>query len=574
MKIKGNWTLPTGIDSFRELRRRNKYYVDKTMIISEFIEYDEKVALITRPRRFGKTLNMTTLRDFFDNLQENSDIFEGLAIMDTEYACQLGSRPTVYLTFKSCTGANMEALKESIAHVMKGVYFEYEKIFDENVNWESTDYYEFKKTVNAFKRLDDEDEAGVKYSISDSLVKRCLLVLVNTLAKYYQLPILLLIDEYDQPLLEAHNRGFRKEFSEDLYGPFLGDALKGNESLGQSLITGIQRVAKESIFSKLNNVAVYTVTNTRYATYFGLTEAETKLMLEDNGIVFTDEVKNYYDGYHIGGIDLYNPWSIVNYVKDKELAPYWINTSTNLLIRQLILNATESFNTDFENLILNGSVDVTANLEASFIELDTPATLWGLLINAGYLTVVERFGLNDYSVRIPNYEVKGEFRSIVELYAGTGTDRLAPLFNALFHKNMTRFMKMYQRLILEHVSFHDLPNDADNKIAENSFHMLFLGMSISVSGMYKIKSNRETGDGRSDILMTSLQPEERPHIIIEFKQGEDLPKLATEALEQIFNFRYYAEVTGQVLCIGISHNKKKCELVYQEIFVNEHREIV
>jgi len=565
--------LPTGVDSFRRVRKDGYYYIDKTLMIRDFLDYKNVVTLITRPRRFGKTLNMTTLRDFFDIEQNSRDIFDGLAIMDTEHADQINSRPTLYFTFKSCSGTNVEALKVSIAHVVKEAYYTYAKLLREKLNMDDYAYREFNHILKSFVEMDTFVKDRPKQIDTDSL-KRSLLVLIRTLADFYQKPVLLLIDEYDQPLLNAHESGFREQFSKEIYGDFLGDALKGNESLGQSLVTGIQRMAKESIFSKLNNISVYTVVDEIYAPYFGLTEIETQLTLEDNGLSLTDEVKNYYDGYNFGGIEVYNPWSILSYITKKRLDSYWINTSTNLLIRQLILNAKSSFKDDFEELIMDGTVETSANLEASFIELDTPATLWGLLINAGYMTIMEQFGLREYVVRIPNHEVKAEFRSIVELYINITEDQLTPLFSALFNKNMPRFLKLYRKLILNCVSFHDAPSDEENKLAENSFHMLFLGMSMMASGMYRIKSNRETGDGRSDIVMTSLQPTERPHIIIEFKQGENLPKLAQVALDQIFENRYYAELTGKVLCIGIAHSKKRCELIHQEIEVDAYGEII
>jgi len=572
MQQKKTWSLPNGIDSFREIREEDYYYVDKTLMIKDFSIYRNKVTLITRPRRFGKTLNMTTMRDFFDILQDSSAIFNGLAIMNTEYADLINSRPTLYLTFKGCSGVDIEALKVSLAHVVKEAYYKYTEVFAGKVDQQDYKYREFYQILRAFEEMDIFKKDVEKKINSDSL-KRSLLVLIRVMSEFYQLPVLLLIDEYDQPLLEAHKFGFRKEFSEVIYGDFLGEALKGNESLGQSLLTGIQRVAKESIFSKLNNVSVYTVVNDLYASYFGLTETETKQLLEDNVLILTDEVKNYYDGYNIGGASIYNPWSILEYINKKELEPHWINTSTNLLIRQLILSAEPSFKEDFEELIVEGIIDVSANLEASFIELGTPSTLWGLLINAGYITVIENIGLREYIVRIPNHEVKEEFRAIVGLYTKTDGDQLTSLFNALFNKNMPRFLKLYRRLILNHVSFNDAPADSENKMAENSFHMLFLGMSISTLGMYQIKSNRETGDGRSDIVMTSLQPTERPHIIIEFKQGENLLAFAQEAMEQILEKRYYAELSGNVLCVGVAHDKKKCELISREIRVDEYGEL-
>ena len=562
MEKKITWTMPVGVDSFRELRLGNKFYVDKTAFIAEFLRYDEKVTLITRPRRFGKTLNMSMMREFFDMTRDSREIFSGLEIMDTEYAAQMNSRPTLYFTFKNVTGSDFEGLKESLAYGIKSVFYYYERILERTVDWESSEYYEFKKTTSAFRLLDVEVEKGKRYVIPDNIVKRSLTVLISTLATFYQKPILLLIDEYDQPLIEAHVNRCREEFSNKIYGTFLGDALKGNENLGQSLLTGIQRLAKESIFSKLNNVAVYTVAKKRYAGFFGMTEFETKEALEENGLNYTPAVKKFYDGYRIGELDIYNPWSLVNYISIGELAPYWINTSTNLLIRELIFSGEFDFKEDFEELIEYGQVTVAMNLDASFFELKSSSTLWGLLVNAGYLTIVSRKGLTMYTIRIPNEEVKSEFRNIVSLYIKTRDDGLATLFDALSENDMPAFLKLYRRLIMRHVSFYDT-------IDENSFHMFFLGMCIATSGMYEVKSNREIGHGRSDVAMKSLFPDVRPHVVIEFKTGEDVVKGAGDALAQIEEKAYFAEFEGDVLCIGIGHDKKKCELVSNLICVGE-----
>lgn len=542
--VQTNRSLPIGTDSFKEVRENNQYYIDKTLMIEEFIKSGKKVSLITRPRRFGKTLNMTMLREFFDITKDSSAIFDGLNIMNTECAEEINSRPTIYFTFKGVSGVDVEDLKLSLAHVIKEEYYKYYDIFLDEIKLTSV-YDEFLTIRNAFKALDKAHKTEDRI-INTNLLKRSLATLLKALTAHYNKPVLLLIDEYDQPLLEAHSRGFRKEFSEDIYGQMLGDALKGNEHLGQSLLTGIQRIAKESIFSKLNNIAVYTVADEAYSHYFGLTEQETELALNDNGMLLTSEVKAYYDGYNFGGIDIYNPWSILNYIERKRLEPFWINTSTNLLIRELILGADFDFKEDFEILIAESEVEVTANLSASFMELDSTSTLWGLLINAGYITISEVVDLESYIIRIPNHEVKKEFNTVVELYTQTRPDSLSPLFGALFGKNMERFLKLYRKLILSHVSYYDT-------IDENSFHMLFLGMSMATQGMYKIKSNREMGDGRTDIFMESLHPSERPHIIVEFKTGEDLKNEADDALNQIFAKRYYAEFAGEVLCIGIAH---------------------
>ena len=570
-------TLPIGIDDFRELRMRNKYYIDKTLMIRDFIQYDNKVALITRPRRFGKTLNMTMLREFFDITKESIAIFEGLAIMETEYAAQINTKPVIYLTFKNCSGATIDDLKDSLASQMYTEYLRYYKAFKGNVDEDDVDYFAFYQTYEALKkvllpRLEDKED---KSRVDTRLFRKSLTTLTQAVSIFYNQHPILLIDEYDQPLINAHDMGFREEFSKNIYADFLGEALKGNEYLGQNLLTGIQRIAKESIFSKLNNFAVYSVTSKKYATYFGLTEAEVKEVFKARGMNFNHDIKRYYDGYLMGEIGIYNPWSIISYLDEGDLKPYWANTSTNGLIKETIPQADKGFHHDFERLIVDEEIRVSSNLETSFVELATPQTLWGLLVSAGYLTVTKVFPSGATMVKIPNEEVKKEFREIVATYTRVSANQLEDLFNALIDQEMEEFLRLYQKLVYDYTSFHDIKSgdEGNSKHLENSYHMLFLGMAISMSGLYEITSNLEAGHGRGDIIMKSLQPELRPHLIFEFKQGENVEKLKQQALEQIFESKYYVKLTGTVLCVGLAHNMKMCQLVYEEIFVNEYGEI-
>ena len=569
--------LGIGVDDFRRVREENYYYIDKTLMIKDFLDYSNVVSLITRPRRFGKTLNMTMLREFFDIEKDSQAIFSGLHIMETKYANQMNTHPVIFLTLKNCSGTTIEGMLISLAKTIRLQYEHFSNIFASNGINPENDFLPFYQTHKFFTTLEDyEKDTPVIFEgnqLKISILKNSLVELIKTVSVFYNQKVLVIIDEYDQPLIKAHEMEYRLEFSKGVYGSFLGSALKGNDYLHQAILTGIQRVAKESIFSEVNNFMVYTVTSKKYASYFGLTGRETTQILEDYGHSLTTDIKNYYDGYTFDDVDIYNPWSILSYADEKELKPYWLNTSTNSLIRELILSAKQSFNYDFEELITYGTVEVTANMEASFLELATTSTLWGLLINSGYLTVVEKIGMNQYEVSIPNEEVKTEFRTIVELYTKTEADQLTPLFEALFTRNMRRFLKLYRKLIMYHVSYNDATSDAINQLSENSFHMLFLGMSMATLDLYKVESNREMGDGRSDIMMKSLQPSVRPHILIEFKHEENLKKGASAALSQIFDNRYYAELTGNVLCIGIAHYKKKCEMVHEEIVVNEFGEI-
>ena len=538
--------LAIGIDDFRRIREGNYYYIDKTLMIKDFIKYGNLVSLITRPRRFGKTLNMTMLREFFDINRDSKDIFADLNIMDTEYAKQLNSVPVIFLTFKNCSGDTAEEMKENLGRAMAEEYARYAKIFGSNVDKEDDDYLGFYKVYEMLRSNE----------MNSTLLRSSLSELLKSVSIYFNKRPFLFIDEYDHPLIKAHEKGFRNEFT-GLYGGFLGEALKGNAYLGQALVTGIQRVVKESVFSELNNFLVYTVISKQYSPYFGLTSDETRKLLQDYDRELNEEIRSYYDGYNFSGVHMYNPWSILCFLNAGELRPYWINTSTNVLIKESIKTADRYFLQAFETLIMDGQVEVSVNLEASFIELASTKTLWGLLVNSGYLTVVEEGFYERNVLRIPNQEVKEEFRSIVAAYTQLSADTLQDLFVALAVRDMKRFLEIYQNLVYEYVSAHDLK--------ENSYHMLLLGMAISVSGMYRISSNQESGAGRPDIVLESLQPELRPHVIFELKRGENVEKLKKEALEQIFEKKYYSKLKGNILCVGLAHNKKKCELVFEEV---------
>ncbi len=382
--------LPIGNDSFLTLRENDWYYIDKTLMIKDFIEYQDTVALITRPRRFGKTLNMTMLREFFDITKESEAIFEGLAIMSTDYAVQINTRPVIYFSFKDCTGKTSEELKYNLSEELFKEYRRYNTIFGETVNRNDLFYIKYNKLLN-----DMVQESTTWMSLGNAI--NHLLTAVTT---FFEKEPILLVDEYDQPILSSYQNGYHDELK-DFFSTFYGSALKGNEYLGQALLTGIQRVAKESIFSKLNNVVVYSMLRKEYSSYFGLMEEEAKELLDIYGLAFDDRVKQKYDGYRIGGHEVYNPWSILNYAKSGILDNYWINTSTNYLVKEALETADDFFKKDFELLIQHGQTEVSANLKLSFIELQSNEALWGLLVNSGYVTVAERADEFFMTVQIP-----------------------------------------------------------------------------------------------------------------------------------------------------------------------------
>ena len=540
--------LPIGIDSFREIRETDRYYVDKSLIIQDFIRYGDKVALITRPRRFGKTLNMTTIREFFDITKDSKDIFEGLAIMDTEHASQINSRPVLYFTFKDCKAKTIDTLMFQIANVVLKEYAKYEKIFNDKADMSNLHY---RTCSMIYEKLSSRS-----MDINEELLAISIEELIQAVYEYYKVKPIVLIDEYDQPILSCVEHGYYEELK-TFFPWFYGGALKGQDCLYQALLTGIQRIAKESIFSQLNNIRVYAVTDEPYSGYFGLTTEEMEVLLPDYGLVLNEQVKQKYDGYIFGKTEMYNPWSALNYADTGLLENYWLNTSTNFLIRKSVAEAGRMFQKGFDRLIADGIAEVGAELACSFFELKHSDTLWGLLINSGYMTIVEKeVGSPFAKVRIPNGEVRSEFSKIIADSANVDNMDLHKMFQYLLRKDMEGFIDIYRELVLSCTSYHDA--------RENAYHMLFLGMCISLKGLYKITSNAEAGHGRSDIRMESLSAE-RPHIIIEFKQGDDVDTLAKKALRQISEKRYYEGLSGECLLLGIAHDKKKCTAAHKTI---------
>ena len=537
--------LPIGIDDFEKVRRGGYYYVDKTLMIRDFLEMRDEVALIARPRRFGKTLNMTMLRDFFDITKDSSGLFRGLAIMDTEYGKQINSRPVIYFTFKNCKGASVEELSIQLKLALQEEYSRYYEVFACAADQTAFGVIRFRKT---YENLMDQNASYLHLSSA-------LLDLTRAVYEHYGKKPILLIDEYDQPIMSSYEFGYHKEVG-TFFSNFYGAGLKGNGFLDQALLTGVQRVAKESIFSQFNNPQVYTVADSQYALYFGLGEDETRELLAYYGLSLDAQVREMYDGYCIGGFHLYNPWSIMNYIKRGRLDNYWVNSSANFLVREALKKADRSFWSVFDKLTEGKEEMVWITLDTSFVERESNYSLWGLLVNAGYLTVQRFLDSRTAIVKIPNGEVMAEFQVLVSEIAGIDGMDLRQMFDALLKKDMERFLKIYRGIVISCTSYMDAK--------ENAYHMLFLGMCITLKGLYRVTSNLESGYGRSDVMLEA-QKAGYPHVVIEFKQGEDLEKLKKEALQQILDQKYYAKLRGQVICIGIAHDKKRCEMEYRVV---------
>lgn len=328
------------------------------------------------------------------------------------------------------------------------------------------------------------------------------------------------------------------------------------------MMTGIQRVAKENIFSDLNNLVVCTVKDPEYAQYFGFTEKETKEALEYYDLSLNNEVKSMYNGYRFGKYEIYNPWSVLNYASRKVLEPYWINTSSNEMIRKAMESSDDAFNRGYEELIQTGKLETLVRMETSFFEINSTSSLWGLLVNAGYLTVLEVISArrSRYVLSIPNQEVEKEFQNLTACYLKVSDEALDSMFEGLREGRKEEFLNSYANILLTLPSYYDLKD-------ENSYHMMVLGMCAWLCHDYKIISNREAGKGRCDIVLKARK-ENQISYILEFKytkdSNTDLNELAKRAVEQIKDRKYDIELRGKVIYIGLAHYQKEVEIEWQE----------
>ncbi|MCR5609459.1 MAG: ATP-binding protein [Lachnospiraceae bacterium] len=546
-----------GTDDYRKLIESNGYYVDKTLLIQELLESGSEITLITRPRRFGKTLNMTMLRDFFDINQDSKAIFEGTNIMKTEYADKINSVPIIYLTFKDCNGVNADSLIVALKNQLRYEYLRQLK----NIHDKSKISEELYRIFLQYKEILIDARIDIEYV--KNILPDTIKLLANILNEYYGIKPIIIIDEYDNPFIEAKTNGYYDDVR-GILADIFGNTFKGNSYIEKGVMTGIQRIAQESIFSKFNNPSVCTVVDEEYADKFGLTEEETKEYLNYFDMEYNKKVKQYYDGYNFSGFDVYNPMSITSLIKKKgKLDSYWVNTSSNTLIKEEIPKADKDFIKKFEKLIEEGSCIVSIDLRITFQEKQTSSTLWGLLLNAGYITVQKNLGDGDYRIRIPNEEVKKEFKSIVAEYTRIGESTLKDLFRALQDKDMKEFMNVYEDIIFNCTSCFD---DRD---MENSYHMLMLGMSIFLEPDFRVESNRERGKERSDISIYAKNDRDI-NVIIEYKFEKTdnyniLENKAKEALQQIHDNKYYSSMNGEVLLIGIAHSIKDFAMEHEII---------
>lgn len=539
--------IPLGVVDYETLKNQNYFFIDKSMMIYDFLMRKSTVTLITRPRRFGKTINMSMMSSFFDITKDSKEIFKDTKIVETEYISEMNQYPTIFISFANAKNDKWNVVKE-IKLQLRKEYDRYAHVFEQKMT--VFEQNEYESLVQGLMTKND----GILDNIIDALS-----FLMERLEKYYQKKVMVFIDEYDTPFIEAHVGGYYEELRGGL-SSLLHNALKTSTSLHYAMMTGIQRVAKENIFSDLNNLVVCTVKDPEYSKYFGFTEEETKQTLEYYDLSLNDEVKSMYDGYHFGEHDIYNPWSILNYASRKVLEPYWVNTSSNTMIKKAISSSDEAFERGYEELIRNGKLETTVKMDTSFFEVNNTENLWGLLVNAGYLTLHKTISIQDslYIIKIPNQEVQLEFRKLTAYHLKATETDLTVLFNSLKRCKKEDFEDRYRKILLTLPSYHDLKD-------ENSYHMMLLGMCAWLSNEYEVISNREVGKGRCDIILKSKK--NQISYILEFKytndSSVDLKQLAKSAIDQINSRRYNSELSGTVIRIGLAHYQKNVEIEWQ-----------
>ena len=515
-----------GTSEFKKMRTRNNYYIDKTMFIKDIIDNKSEVTLITRPRRFGKTLNMSMLKYYFDCSQKDSrDLFEGLKIMEQgeKYTSKLGTYPVIYLTLKEVKDVTYEKMLLNMKTAILEVYREYRYLLESDKIYDDE-----KKMINDIL-WGKENEITLKNAIKE---------LIRMLYEHHNKPVILLLDEYDVPLQNAYVEGYYDEAIK-FFKTFYGTTFKDNPYLEKTVITGVSRVAKESIFSGANNFDVYTVLDNEFADDFGITEEEMNKVIKDFEIEENkEEIKKWYDGYKIGNIEgIYNPWSVLNYLSKKEVKPYWTNTSSNDLIK-LVLKDSSTVKERIQRLLNDEPIEVKIDLETIIVGIENNEdNIWGLMVQTGYLKVNETINKAEgiYKVKIPNYEIKLLFTQIIESWFKDkviGND-LESILKDLVTLNFKEYEKKFEILVREMFSYMDVGENT----AENFYHAFVLGMLVGLKDSYYVNSNRESGLGRYDIMLEPKDKDKNSFImefkVLESKEEKDIEETIENAKKQI-----------------------------------------
>ena len=557
-----NMKLPVGIDQFDKLIKSGFYYVDKTRLIEQLLQNWGEVNLFTRPRRFGKTLNMSMLKSFFE-IGTDKTLFDQLYIAANKELCEeyMGQYPVIFLSLKGVDGLNFEEAKSML------------KI---TIRTEAQRHYELKKSEKVSeenRKLFNDILSGKDERIEDSLR-----MLSQILFEHYGKKSIILIDEYDVPLDKAFQHGYYKEMVSLLRGLF-GQALKTNEFLQFAVLTGCLRVSKESIFTGLNNFKVLSIADVRFDEQFGFTDEEVRKLLKDYNMEdYFSEAKEWYDGYHFGNADIYCPWDVINYVEhlryDPEAEPeaFWINSSGNDLVKRFVAKADQTTKDEIEQLIAGDVIEKKIRQDLTYDEIDQSIdNLWSVLFTTGYLTQTGRAERGIYKLMIPNKEVREVFIDQIQQWFDqtvvNDEDRMSSFYQSFAQGKAKDVQDQLTSILAETISILD--TKARNEEKENFYHGMMLGL-LRNHRNWIVRSNVESGEGFVDILIKPEDPDEG--ILIELKYSktfDGLEKACERAMEQVKNRRYDEALREEgrchILAYGIAFYKKRCKVVVQKI---------
>ena len=555
--------LPIGIDGFEKIMTNDFYYVDKTLFIKELLQNWGEVNLFTRPRRFGKTLNMSMLRNFFE-VGSDPALFDGLKIAQEKELCEkyMGKFPVISISLKSVGGLKYDSAVAALRTVIGNEAGRFRFLRD-SAKLDEDDKNSYNQLINV------EVKGNSKYAIPEDALIDSLKTLAQLLEKHYGQKVILLLDEYDVPLDKAFQNGYYDEMV-NLIRSLFDNALKTNDSLYFAVLTGCLRISKESIFTGLNNPKVHTISDVRYDEYFGFTNADVDELLDFYGLsVYKDTIRDWYDGYHFGDTDVYCPWDVINYCDELLADPgaepenYWANTSGNDLIRRLLKKANQSTRNDVEQLINGGTIIKPIRQELTYREVeDSIDNIWSVLYSTGYLTCRRRVPGKKMELALPNREVRELFIELVkdwfEAMTQADTGRISR-FCAAFPAGDTHVIQeMLGDYLWESISVRDTAVRRNMK--ENFYHGMLLGL-LQNQDSWLVRSNAETGEGYSDI---SIQTPDRTGIVIELKYAEDgnLEKACGEALGQIEEKKYAEGLKRRgmkkIIRYGIAFWEKEC----------------
>mgnify|MGYP000885366853 FL=1 len=548
MRIRDKKALPIGLSDFKSIIEENYYYIDKTDLISNLLYDGAKVNLFTRPRRFGKTLNMSMLKHFFDieNGAENRKLFENLKISDSKYMTEQGKYPVIFISFKNLEEEDWNNCLRKIKNLIGDLYNEFE-FLRKKLN---------KRDLKFFDSIWMEEE--------DVVWESALKNLTRYLYNYYgERKVIVLIDEYDTPIIQSYQEGYYKK-AILFFKKFYGDALKDNSYLQYGVMTGILRIAKEGIFSGLNNLKVDTIFNERYSDFFGLTEKEVTKAVRYYELEYEmEEVKKWYDGYQFGSNEIYNPWSIINFLSAKQLRPYWIGVSGNKLIDEMLDNGNKELFDDLGKLFNKEKVYKQINDYSEFtFDIND---IWQLFLYSGYLTTDGEKQKKEYPLRIPNKEILDFFENRFIARFIRETQKFTDIIKNLKKGKIAEFAKGLQDEILSSLSYFDTDKD------EKYYKVFLIGIFIVLGDDYIRLSEREAGYGRADLV---LEPKnkENPAYIFEFKTTEnesELESYANEGFEQIKVKEYDVELkirgVKEIIYIGLAFYRKMLKMKYEKV---------